>query len=121
MTSLALMDGHIELLGQRVARLLPGLAPTLVHRLEEIFDALDEDAATIAELEDRVAQLQARLAAPAPGGASREWPRHLPLGDVFPTDPGGRWAMMIIPTWDDYLARNASLGLRECTRCSATG
>ena len=70
MTSLALMDGHIELLGQRVARLLPGLAPTLVHRLEEIFDALDEDAATIAELEDRVAQLQARLAAPAPGAGS---------------------------------------------------
>ena len=65
--SLRIVEGLIELDGEPVAKVLPKARPTLVYRLTEIFDALDEDAATIAELEDRVARLEARLAAPAPG------------------------------------------------------
>ena len=68
--TLRLIDGYLEFEGRRVAKLESGLPPTLVHRLEEAFDALDEAEADIGEAEDRVAQLQARLAAPAPGAGS---------------------------------------------------
>ena len=69
-TTLRLLDDVIELDGRPVARLLPKLSPTLAHRLEEAFDALDEDALYISQLEDRIAELEARLAALAPGERS---------------------------------------------------
>jgi hypothetical protein len=68
--SLRIVEGWIELEGERVARLLPGLRLSLLDRLTEAFDSMDEDAATIAELEERLAaQSEAREATPS--GARR--------------------------------------------------
>jgi hypothetical protein len=67
--SLRIIEGFIEFDGARVARLLPGLRLSLLDRLTEVFDAVDEDAAYIAELEERLAaQSEAREAAPAGAG-----------------------------------------------------
>ena len=57
-------DDTIELDGISIARLLPNLRLSIRDRLTEIFDAIDADADYIAELEDRVAQLESRLATP---------------------------------------------------------
>ena len=62
MTTLRIIDGWLEFEGRRIARLEPGLPPTLLHRLEETFAEIDEAEADIGEAEDRIAQLQARLA-----------------------------------------------------------
>ena len=70
MTALAIVDDMIELDGRPVARLLPNLRLSLHDRLTEAFDALDKDAETIARLEDRIAQLESRLAASAQGQRS---------------------------------------------------
>jgi hypothetical protein len=53
-TSLRIVDDMVELGGQPVARLLPGVSLSLRDRLTEAFDALDEDAAYIALLEARL-------------------------------------------------------------------
>jgi hypothetical protein len=59
---LRIVEGDwVEFEGERVARLLPGLRPSLVYRLTETFDAIDEDA-------DYIAELEAREAAPAGAG-----------------------------------------------------
>jgi hypothetical protein len=52
--SLRIVEGWIELDGERVARLLPKLRLTLLDGLTEAFDSIDEDAAYIAELEERL-------------------------------------------------------------------
>ena len=52
-------DDVIELGGVPVARLLPGLKLSLRDELIWAFDAVDEDAETIADLEDRIAKLEA--------------------------------------------------------------
>ena len=66
MTTLRIVtDDVIELGGVPVARLLPRLKLSLRDELIWAFDAIDEDAETIAELEARVAQLEARLKAAA--------------------------------------------------------
>ena len=67
MTELRIVDDAIELNGMTVAKTVPNLRPSQRDRLEEAFDRLDEDAAYIAELEERIAQLEARLKAPVPG------------------------------------------------------
>jgi hypothetical protein len=46
--SLRIIGDWIELDGARVARLLPNLRLSLLDRLTETFDAVDEDAAYIA-------------------------------------------------------------------------
>jgi hypothetical protein len=51
---LRIVEGWIELDGERVARLLPNLRLSLRDRLTEAFDAMEEDAAYIAELEERL-------------------------------------------------------------------
>jgi hypothetical protein len=67
--SLRIVENFIELEGERVARLLPNLRLSLLDRLTEVFDAVDEDAAYIAELEERLAaQSEAREGAPAGAG-----------------------------------------------------
>jgi hypothetical protein len=68
MTELRLIGDEILLDGVAVGTLVPGVRLSQRDRLEEAFDALDEDAEDIALLEDRIAQLEARL---APRGASR--------------------------------------------------
>ena len=70
MTALAIVDDVIELDGRPVARLLPNLRLSLRDRLAEAFDAIDEDAETIARLEYRIAWLESRLAASTPRGGS---------------------------------------------------
>ena len=62
MTVLAIVDDVIELDGRPVARLLPNLRLSLRDRLAEAFDALDEDENYIAELEDRIKELDAQFA-----------------------------------------------------------
>jgi hypothetical protein len=52
--TLQILQGFVELDGERVARLLPNLRLSLLDRLTEAFDAIDEDAAYIAELEERL-------------------------------------------------------------------
>jgi hypothetical protein len=52
--SLRIVGEFIELDGERVARLLPNLRLSLLDRLTETFDSIDEDAAYIAELEERL-------------------------------------------------------------------
>jgi hypothetical protein len=52
--SLRIVDEFIELDGERVARLLPNLRLSLIDRLTEALDAIEEDAAYIAELEERL-------------------------------------------------------------------
>jgi hypothetical protein len=49
--SLRIVGEFIELDCERVARLLPRLRLTLLDRLTETFDSIDEDAAYIAQLE----------------------------------------------------------------------
>ena len=63
--TLRLLGDEIELNGAVVGRLLPGLQLSLRDELIWAFDAVDEDAETIAELEDRIAKLEERLKAPA--------------------------------------------------------
>ena len=70
MSTLRLLDDVIELDGRPVARLLPGLQLSLRDRLTEAFDCLDEDALYISQLEGRIAELEAQLAALAPGERS---------------------------------------------------
>ena len=73
MTSLRLVDGCTNELDVRpVARLLPNLQLSVRDKLEAAFDALDEATAEIALLEDRIAQLQSRLASPPLGGDNRK-------------------------------------------------
>ena len=55
----------VELDGQPVAKLLPKLSPTLVYRLTEAFEVLDEAEEDIAQLEDRIAALEDQLKEPA--------------------------------------------------------
>jgi hypothetical protein len=52
--NLRIVEGWIELDGERVARLLPNLRLSLLDRLTEAFDAIEEDADYIAELEERL-------------------------------------------------------------------
>jgi len=53
--SLRILQGFVELDGERAARLMPNLRPSLIYRLTEAFDSIEEDADTIAELEERLA------------------------------------------------------------------
>ena len=57
--------GEIDRTGRTACRPAPAQACAVYSgtQLEEAFDALDEDAETIARLEDRIAQLESRLAA----------------------------------------------------------
>ena len=68
--ALAIVQDYVELDGVPVARLLPNLRLSLRDRLEEAFDVIDEAAEDIALLEDHIAELEARLKAPATGGRS---------------------------------------------------
>ena len=68
--SLRIVEDFIEFDGPRVAQLLPGLRLSLLDRLTEVFDAVDEDAAYIAELEERLAA-QSEAGEAAPSGAGR--------------------------------------------------
>jgi hypothetical protein len=52
--SLRIVGDFIELDCERVARLLPQLRLTLLDRLTETFDSIDEDAAYISELGERL-------------------------------------------------------------------
>jgi hypothetical protein len=52
--TLRILQGFVELDGERVARLLPNLRLSLLDRLTEAFDAMEEDAAYIEELEERL-------------------------------------------------------------------
>jgi hypothetical protein len=60
--SLRIVDGFIELKGERVAGLLPGVRPSLVFQLTSMFDSIDEDEGAIAELENQLGALKAKLA-----------------------------------------------------------
>ena len=71
-------DDTIELDGISIARLLPNLSLSIRDRLTEIFDAIDADADYIAELKDRVAQLESGLATPASGGGRERRRQHVP-------------------------------------------
>jgi hypothetical protein len=64
-TEIRIIGDTVELDGDPVARLAPNLRLSQRDRLVELFDAVDEDAETIAELEARIAQLEERLKAPA--------------------------------------------------------
>jgi hypothetical protein len=52
--NLRIVEDWIELEGERVARLLPNLRLSLLDRLREAFDSMEEDADYIAELEERL-------------------------------------------------------------------
>jgi hypothetical protein len=52
--NLRIVEGWIELDGERVGRLLPNLRLSLLDRLTEAFDTMEEDADYIAELEERL-------------------------------------------------------------------
>jgi hypothetical protein len=65
LTDLILVDDAIELDGVTVARLVPNLRLSQRDRLTELFDAIDEDESYIAELEDRIEELEERLKPPA--------------------------------------------------------
>lgn len=66
MTTLRIVaDDVVEMDGVPVARLLPKLSPTLVYRLTEAFDALDEAEEDIALLESRISELEKQLKEPA--------------------------------------------------------
>jgi hypothetical protein len=68
--SLRIVGDFIEFHGARVARLLPNLRLSLLDRLTETFDSMEEDQVYIKELEERLAaQEEAREAAPS--GARR--------------------------------------------------
>jgi hypothetical protein len=61
MTAICIIADEILLDGVTVARLLPELRLSLRDRLVELFDAVDEDENYIAELEGRIARLEAKL------------------------------------------------------------
>jgi hypothetical protein len=63
--TLRILQGFVELDGERVAQLLPGLRLSLIDRLAGAFDAIEEDEAYIAELEER-------LEADEAGGTGRD-------------------------------------------------
>jgi hypothetical protein len=59
-----LVEGRwIEFEGVRIARLEPKLSPSLIGRLEEMFEAFGEDAEYIVELEWRIKVLEEELVA----------------------------------------------------------
>ena len=59
---LRLVEGRwIEFEGVRIARLEPKLSPSLIGRLEEMFEAFGEDAEYIVELEWRIKVLEEEL------------------------------------------------------------
>ena len=59
MSTLRIVKGDwIEFEGARIARLMPNFSVSLIARLTETFDAIDEDAGYIAQLEDRIAELE---------------------------------------------------------------
>jgi hypothetical protein len=60
MSTLRIVDDTIEMDQRAVATLVPGLQLSLRDQLIAIFDAANEDAEYILELEDRVAQLEAK-------------------------------------------------------------
>ena len=62
MTTLRIISDMMELDGQLVATLIPGLCLSLRDRLIAAFDALDEGADDIADLETTIAQLESRIA-----------------------------------------------------------
>jgi hypothetical protein len=59
MTAICIIADEILLDGVTVARLLPSVRLSIRDQLIAVFDAVDEDEAYIAELEDRIAQLEA--------------------------------------------------------------
>jgi hypothetical protein len=61
-SQLRLLDDVIELDGQPIARLVPNLCLSLRDRLIAAFDALDEGADDITDLENTIAQLESRIA-----------------------------------------------------------
>ena len=65
MSELRIVGEAVEMDGQVVATLIPGLRLSIRDQLAEAFALAGEDAETIAEFEVRVAQLEARLKAPA--------------------------------------------------------
>ena len=66
MSSLRIVEDTIEMDQRAVATLVPGLQLSLRDQLVAIFDAVDEDEAHIAQLEGRIAQMEARLKAGTP-------------------------------------------------------
>jgi hypothetical protein len=60
MSTLRIVDDTIEMDQRAVATLVPGLQLSLRDQLIAIFDAANEDAEYILELEDRLAQLKAK-------------------------------------------------------------
>ena len=66
MSSLRIVEDTIEMDQRAVATLVPGLQLSLRDQLIAIFDAVDEDEAHIAQLEGRIAQMEARLKAGTP-------------------------------------------------------
>jgi hypothetical protein len=65
MTAICIIADEILLDGVTVGRLLPNVRLSQHDRLQDAFDSIGEDAAYIAELEDRIARLEARLKEPA--------------------------------------------------------
>jgi hypothetical protein len=70
MTELRLVGDAIEMNGVTVGVLIPGLRLSLRDELIWAFDAIDEDEATIVELEGRVAQLEAQLKKGSPSSTA---------------------------------------------------
>ena len=66
MSSPRIVEDTIEMDQRAVATLVPGLQLSLRDQLIAIFDAVDEDEAHIAQLEGRIAQMEARLKAGTP-------------------------------------------------------
>jgi polyhydroxyalkanoate synthesis regulator phasin len=61
-STLRIVDDVIELDRQRVARLLPKLAPTLAYRLVEAFDDADDSADHVLYLESQIEDLKKQVA-----------------------------------------------------------
>jgi hypothetical protein len=58
-STLRIVEGDwIEFEGVRIARLMPNLSISLIDRLTDTFEAIDDDAGYIAQLEDRIAELE---------------------------------------------------------------
>jgi hypothetical protein len=64
-TTICIIADEILLDGVPVGRLLPNVRLSQHDRLQQAFDSIGEDAAYIAELEHRIARLEARLREPA--------------------------------------------------------